>query len=601
LKGFELFARSLEQAGVEFCVLAQESGLGLENLSRALSEKGIEVLSPISETSAPMIADGYARASGKPAVVISSGDILKLIAGATSAWADKSPLILVSICPDDPARNSPVFDRELVDLKQVFKPITRFQARAKSAREIPELLIRCFREAISFRGGPVFLEIPALVLEEEFGPREEWLSRIEDRLQNAHAPTRSTGDPVRIQEAVEMLRGAARPMIFSGGGVIRSGASHELNQLAELMGIPITSSMGGMGSALPDNPCYIGPPSYLSGEAFHTAIKAADVVLAVGCVFSGLDGFGLPPIWSSKIRFIQINVDPEDIAYNPRAALSIVGDARLILAQMIKLASGFQVPSPRRDWVEKLKTLNQEHRQRVIAESSRPWKRIHPATLALEMHRIIEGDTDFYAVLDGGNTCLWAGMLIDLPGPGHGFFPTGMGTLGSGIPIAMGVKKAVGDKRVFLINGDGSFLYNIQELETLRRYNIPLIIIIFNDSAWNMIRSGQVSFTGAVYGTDIPQTDYANVARSFGCFSAKVRRKEEIEPTFKQALESGMPAVIDVEIDPDSMPDSLISFARVEFEGAKMSPAGMLRSILSGKMNLDLRLLNQVRYIRKTF
>jgi acetolactate synthase-1/2/3 large subunit len=162
---------------------------------------------------------------------------------------------------------------------------------------------------------------------------------------------------------------------------------------------------------------------------------------------------------------------------------------------------------------------------------------------------MVEGDNTYRVVLDGGNTCLWVGMLMDAPGPGRCFFPTGMGTLGSGLPMAIGIKKAVGDARVILISGDGSFLYNMQEFETLRKYNIQILVVVFNDSAWNMIRTAQLSLIGHIQGTDIPYTDYARAAQSYGCFGAKVAKKDDIDKAVRAAMESHFPAVVDFEIN----------------------------------------------------
>ena len=598
MKGLEIFARSLILSGVDFCVLAQARGL--EDVSRAFAGQGIETLVPVSETAAMMIADGYARAGRRPGVVVSRGEIAKLITGTTSAWADKTPLLLFSIVPKSEGDSS-AWSWRKVDFKEVFKPITRFQARVSRAQDIPELLVRSFREAVSLRGGPVFLEIEASALEEESQFGESDFERIAEMLKRAPDLARPCAAPEQIEQALALLGSASRPLIFSGGGVFRSGAAEELNRLAELLRIPIISSMGGMGSAFASNPCYVGPPSYLAGEAFHAAIKYADVVLAAGCVFSGLDGFGLPPLWSKSIRFIQVNIDPEHIGFNPRAELAILGDLRLVISQMLDRAKGYAAPASREKWVAKLRRLNREHRERIIDEAGRNWKKIHPASLVLELSKFTTEIKDYYVVLDGGNTCLWAGMLVDLPGPGRGFFPTGMGTLGSGLPMAMGVKRVAGDAKVLLLSGDGSFLYNVQEFETLRKYKIPLVTIIFNDSAWNMIRAGQMSSYGEVYGTDLPESDYAAVARSFGCFGVKVRKKEEIAGAIREALASKAPAVVDVDIDVDSIPDSLISFALVEFEGAPLSMKGTLKSILSGRQKLDVRLWNQVKYIFKNF
>ena len=598
MTGKEFLAWILKSAGLKFCVFAQPE---LEpELASVFQENHLDFLTPITETASTQIADGYARASGKLGLVLAERDFEKLITGTTSAWADKTPMVLVFLVRGQKPGTYSHPDSGEVDFKRIFQPITRFQARVRALEKLAEVFIQAFRRAVSWQGGPVLVEVEEQVLEREITPSEQKLKEWEQRLKKSAQPLKAEADEELVEQAFELLAGAQRPLIFSGGGVIRSGASFELNQLAQKMEIPIVSSMGGMGSALPDNPVYLGPPSYLSGEAFHLAIKEADVVLAVGCVFSGLDGFGLPPLWSDKIKFIQVNIDPGHIGYNPPAELSLLGDARLIVQQLLARAEGYSPPSSRKEWVAKLQRLNQEHRQRTIDEASREWEKIHPATLVLELKKLLQEVPDFYAVLDGGNVCLWAGMLIDLPGPRRGFFPTGMGTLGSGLPMAIGVKKAVGDAPVFIISGDGSFLYSIAEFESLLKYQLPIKIVIFNDFAWNMIRAGQVSYGNEPVGTELPSVDYGEVAKSYGCFGAKVKTKEEIERALRQGLESPLPAVIDVEIDPDSIPDCLLSFGLVEFEGAEMSNWGVLKAILTGKRKLDIRLWNQFKYVGRS-
>ncbi len=597
MNGFELMAHFASFCGIDFCVCAQKQ---IERkISPYFSQKGIELIVPISETSASIIADGYARASGKIGLVLCEEEVEKLITGVTSTWADKTPMIIISIVPEASSNYDFAFERK-VDFTQIFKTITRWQKRIIQPDELLESLVQAVAEAVSWRGGPVFLEIALKVLEQKINLSEKELSEFEKRIKRAKEPAKSLPSSKLIDQAFELLARAQKPLIFSGGGVVRAGAVKELNQLAEIMQVPITSSMGGMGSALPTNPMYLGPPSYLSGEAFHYAIKNADVILAVGCVFSGLDGFGLPPLWSCSAQFIQVNIDPEHIAFNPPADLALLGNAELVISELLARAKNFKPSPKRKEWAQKLQRLNQEHRQRIINEAKRDWEKIHPAQLVLELKNLLRELDDFYAVLDGGNTCLWAGMLIDLPGERRGFFPTGMGTLGSGLPMAIGVKKAVGESApVVILSGDGSFLYSLQEFETLLKYQLPIKVVIFNDSAWNMIRAGQVSFVGEVFGTELPSSDYAEVAKSYGCFGAKVKKKEEIAPALQSALSSDLPAVVDVDIDPDTIPDSLISFAMVEFEGAGFGMLDMLKSLLKGKIKLDIRLLNQLKYILK--
>ena len=595
--GADLIARTLSAAGVK-SVFAKDHQLTRPIVSAARALSGVRVISPVSETTAVPMADGCTRYTGRPAVAITAGHghALSQAVGIASAWADKSPVITISVSPSEGTDSSPIFDREKWDGPGTFSAITRWQGSIRHAVDIVPVLTRAVREATSARCGPVHVQVDTDAVESLISnaPEEELIKSLSRSAQAASPPV---ADPEMIERAYKLLASARRPLILAGGGTIRAGAVTEVNELARRTGIPITSTMGGMGAALPDNPSYMGAASYLSGEAFHTAIKEADVVLAMGVCFSGLDGFGLPPLWSPKIKFIQANIWHEDIAINPNAEIALIGDAKQTASAMLELAPR-QAPDKESEWLSKLRKLDRQHLDRIYGEASRDWKLIHPAAAAEAMREVFE-PTEPLVVLDGGNTALWAGMLIPVPGPRRGFFPVGMGTLGLGIPVALGIKSVAGDRPVILASGDGAFMYNIQEMETMLNHDIPFTAVVFNDSAWNMIRAGQ-AMSGNVYGTDLPDQDYASVAKSFGISCKRVTKKEELLPTFKEARDSGGPSIIDVVTDPDSLPDSLISFARVEFHGAKMPPAKMLKSLFKGKTPMDVRGLNLLKFIIKT-
>jgi len=598
LTGAELLIRSLKAAGIEQAFMKEHPEL--EALEEAFATEGsVDLICPVSETSCVPMADGYTRFSGRPAAAISAsgGHALNQVVGVASAWADKSPVISVSVCPEPAESASPVYDRVNWEQQRAFDAVTRRTCAIDRWEKIPLVIRRGVLEATSARGGPVHIEIPETLLKQRAALDAKSSAIFASRWRLAQSQSPPMGDPSKVREATELLNNSERPLILAGGGVIRSGAVDEINELARKYNAPITTTMGGMGAALPDNPCFMGPSSYLSGEAFHTAIRQADVVLAVGCCFSGLDGFGLPPLWSSKIKFIQVNIDPEDIALNPPAAVAIAGDARQVLGQMLDSASP-RAARKSSGWLEKLKSLNRQHHDRIMEEAGRNWELIHPAHVPTIMYEVGIHE-DPILVLDGGNTALWAGMLIPVPGPRRGFFPMGMGTLGLGIPFSIGVKAAAGDRRVAILSGDGAFLYNVQELETMRRYDMPIASVIINDSAWNMIRAGQAA-AGVVFGTDLPSQDYAEVARSYGLFGKRVTRLEELRPALKEGLDSGKASVVDVVTDPNSLPDSLISFARVEFEGAKMPPMKLLKGLRSSSMKLDVRAWNMMKFISKT-
>lgn len=568
--GAKILARTLKACGIEFIFM--EDHPTTEFIARAIKDiQGLRLFRPISEIACVPMADACARYTGKPVVSLTTGGghCLNQIMGVTTAWGDKSPVITIAVCQETDFPRSPVFDREATNLENVFAPVCVYHTTIHKIRDLAPAIQRAARETVSARGGTAHIRIPLPLLESRKvsdikvpggeNPMAGWIPRISP----------PTGDPKTIRQAFELLKKARRPFIFAGGGVVRAGAADLLNRLAEKMGIPVLSSMGALDVIYPENPMYIGPSSYLAGEAFHDAIKKADVVLAVGVCFSGLDGFGLPPLWSGKIKFIQVNIDHQYIALNPGARIAIIADAGLFLSQMIDLVEKDPALPDRSEWVKRLKGKNRDHRKRMEKEARTHHSRegrFHPLAGLLAARQYIE-ESDAIAVVDGGNTPLWAGMSMRIKGPGRVFFPTGMATLGVGIPMALGLKAAAPDKPVMLLTGDGSLMYNIQELELIKRYNLPITIVVNNDSAWNMIRAGEVMINRSV-STELPEQNYADVAEAFGITVKRVSRLQEIPAMIRDAIQADHPVLIDIPTDKNVYPDALASFIRVEFMGS---------------------------------
>ncbi len=603
ISGADLLVKTLKACGVDFVFM--EEHLETKSIAESLSrEDTIRLINPVSEISCVPMADACTRYTGKPVVSITAGGghCLNQVMGLTTAWGDKSPVISIGVCKEVAYTASPIFDREHPDMDAVFSSISVYHAKIRQWEQIPEIIKRGARESMSAKGGTVHVEIPLTILETLKKPDDAWHLSQSDPLYRAQVTSPPMGDPKKIQNALSLLLGAERPIIFVGGGVIKANAVFEINELARKTGIPILSGMGALDGVYPDNPMYIGPSSYTGGEAFHGAIKKADVVLAVGACFSGLDGFGLPPIWSGDIKFIQVNIDHQYIALNPNAHIAIVADARHVVKQMLKRIDESNMIPDRSEWVSRLKQKNREHKARLFKEAVSHKNKdgqFHPALSFIKVKKIIES-SDALTVVDGGNTCLWAGMSINMKGPKRVFFPTGMATLGVGIPMALGLKAAAGDKPVVLVTGDGSLLYNIQELELIKKYNLPIIIVVNNDSAWNMIRAGEVMVNRAI-STELPRQNYTEVAKSFGIDVKRITHKEEIASVFRKALEKGGPMLIDVPTDKDVYPDSLVSFIRVEFMGTLTQPFKKLRELNQSKVKLFSRnTLNIIRFLIKT-
>ncbi len=591
ISGCDLLARSLERAGISFVTGKEEGALG-PVFKHFKSRKGITAVTPRGDTAGAMMAYGNTYYNLFPAIVLTStpAEAVNALTGVGTAWGDKVPVMVVSACPDPRTGASPLGRTQ----GRFFSPFCKWSAAVTGVEEIPAAVGRALREAMCGCSGPVHIDVPAGVLSREYETAEEsleaWLAaQIDPEPQAVIA-----GDPALIEKGLRMLLSAERPFIFSGGGVAHARAWAEMDRLVRLLGVPASTSMAGEGTILGDNPCYIGGPSYVGGEAFHRAIKRADCVLAVGTVLGGLEGFGQPPFWNADIRFIQVDIDPINICLNAPVEVSILGDAGAVLRQMLELVeSGEMKPNPaHRPWLEHLREVGKRWRARVEGEADASWPVIHQGYLARTVREAADPET-FFAI-DGGNTALWAGMFCMPHRPHSAVFPAGMGTLGCGIPVAIGIKAAHPERPLVLIQGDGSFLYNVQELDTARRLGMDFVTVIFNDGCWNMIKGCQDAFFGGRYvGAILGDIDYAAIARGFGCYGRRVEKAADIEPAFREARESGLPAVLDVVVDPNTFPEPLLSFALGEFEGVRINP---LRALGIPKIKIDRRLWNRAKY-----
>jgi thiamine pyrophosphate-dependent acetolactate synthase large subunit-like protein len=591
LSGSDLLARSLHRAGVVF-VTGKEGGRLGPVFSALGRNSGVTAVTPCGDIAGAMMAYGNTYYTFRPGLILAStpAEAVNAVAGVGTAWGDKVPVFLVTASPDR---------RVTADLpgrtnRRLFAPFTKWSDEVTRWEDIPSAVDRAVWEASTGCHGPVHLDIHERVLAEEREVSGEELEKMLKGLRGEPPQVPVEGDPELIKKGLQMLLSAQRPLIISGGGVVHAQAEEEMDALVRALQVPASTSMAGEGTVFGDNPYFIGGPSYVGGESFHRAVKRADVVLVVGAALGGLEGFGRPPFWNEDIRFVQVDIDPTRISLNVPVEVAVVGDAKAVLRQMLAMVEEGEVkPNPaHREWLTHLLEVQRRWRSRVEAEADGSWAVIHQGYLARKIRELCPPET--FLVIDGGNTALWAGTFCMIHRPKSALFPAGMGTLGSGIPIAIGIKAADPDRPLVIAQGDGSFLYNIQELETARRLGMSFVVVIFNDGCWNMIKGAQDAFFGARHvGSVIGDVDYAAVARGLGCWGKRVERAEEIEPAFREAASSGLPAVLDVKVDADTFPEQLISFALGEFEGVRFS---LLRALGIPKFKLDRRLLNRAKY-----
>ncbi|MDR4507899.1 MAG: thiamine pyrophosphate-binding protein [Candidatus Brocadiaceae bacterium] len=604
ISGNELIARSLVANGISYVFTTSSDRLG-PLMTYLETKTTVKVIIARSEGAATLMADGYIRRSGKSAVIVTddNGRSLEQIYGVANAWADKTPLLSLSICNDDEVDYNKGFNRYRYDQNGVYQEITIWRKRVNSIESIPDSIKKGIVESTRQKRGPVHIDIPFGLLEKTASFDVAVFSTPASIKKNEMRPARLAGDERCIEKAASSIKNAKKPFIFCGGGVKVSEAYDEVIRFIEEFKIPAATTMGGFGSIPLDHEYCLGGPAYTSGEAFHVAIHDADVVIALGVSFCGLDGFGLPPLWSEKIKFIHVDIDPLQIGLNVSPEISILGDVKTVLDQLTEQlrSDGFTSKPAWRSWVKYLSLLKEGRYKRLNKFTNKKWPMIQQGKVIEELGKVIKRD-DLVLVMDGGNTPVFFAMHAPSLGPRQSFYPFGMAAIGCGIPYAIGVQLASPGKRVMLITGDGSFLYHVQELETICRLNLPIMIIISNDSAWNMIRAMQYfMFGGNFVGTTLPDIDYAKIGRGFGLHATRVGKASDILPAYEKGVNTGRAALIDIITDKNNFPDCLASFSLIEFDGLLklLNPIKLLKSSLL-IINLGWsKLFFNLTYIRK--
>ncbi len=545
ITGGELLLKCLKAEGVEmmFGVLDGSFNAWLAKLK----DYEMGYICPRHEAAAAHMAEAWARVRGGPGVVIGGigPGAANMVSGVAVAYAEGSPLIVIS----GQRRRSIIYpDRggsfQVLDLLDFYRPVTKWRAGLRDLRRLPELMRTAFRTALSGRPGPVYIEIPEDLMR----------GTIDDAQIDIWPPDRyrvsdlGVGDPAKIAQAADMLMSAQRPLLHAGNGVIWSGAAAEFVALGEHLGAAMTTTLAARGAAPEDHPQYLHA---LNRDALEAARGEADIVLAVGTRLGELDGWGRSPLWGDpKIqKLIQVDADPTSIGVNHPVDLGIIGDAGAVLAALRQIvAARIPARSPHDGFA---------HYNKLTAE----WRRELAQNLTygggegINSGRMVQAVRAFFprdaiAVQDGGNTSLWCANYNLIYEPRTYLYTAKFGHLGTGLPYAIGAKLAQPDRPVYLITGDGALGFNIQELETARRHNVPIVIVVAADQGWGMERSSQLfAQVGAMIETEHHPTRYDVIAQAFGCHGELVTELDQLTPALERAQASGQPALIQVMVD----------------------------------------------------
>ena len=517
---------------------------------RAISlDPTVEYIGTRHEAAAAHMAAATFHSTGRLGVCI--GDMGpgggNLISGVASAFNNNIPML--ALTSNNPNRGTYPFNGMFMDMDFVnlFKPITKWNAHVKDPFRIPELVRWAVKEALLGRPGPVHLDLAAdaltatVEIDEALFVSEPRHYRVTDR-------SRTTAGP--IEAAAELLVNAKKPLLLAGGGVIASEAVPEFRELAHLLRAPATATQMGLGAVSSQESSYIGQGGIIAGHAVVRAMQEADVVLAVGCRFSSWIWDNDGPLVKGKNgqKLIHIDIDPSVIGRLNRIEVGLLGDAKAVLIdllQSIRCRDLSSIPTERQ-WTRSLMDTYRSYRQQLMNHNEHEDMVMHPAELAQEIGRHLPEDA--LVVFDGGHTTFWSNDFTPILKARTRFHDPGMSQLGFGTPYAHAIKMLYPDRPVFNIIGDGSFGFTLQELDTARRYGIRVIHIIHNNGSWGIQRNSQKEMFQYEYGVDLTGTNYAEIAKAFGCYGERISSLEHVLPAIHRAEESGLPAVIDVQV-----------------------------------------------------
>ncbi len=499
------------------------------------------------EKAAAYMADGYARASGKPGVCMAQMiGASNLAAGLRDAHMAGAPVIAITGGPTAQSRYRHAY-QEVDDISQ-FYAVTKFNAQVDSVARMPDLLRQAFRVATSGAPGPVHLRIQS-----HLGQMTEEEAELEALVEPmyARAPAfRPEPEIERVLDALAKIAAAQRPVIVAGGGVMTSRAGPELVALAERLGVPVATSLNAKAVIADAHPLAVGVPGAYSRDCANRTLAEADLVFFIGSHCGGqvTNNWMFPPHGTSVV---QLDIDPEELGRNYPNAVSILGDAKVSLRRMLYAAPP-QPPENRAPWVKHVQGIVAAWRMENLPMRTSEAVPIRPERICKAISDVLPSDG--VVVSDTGHAGIWTARMIELNKPGQRYYRTA-GSLGWGLPGALGVKCALPDRPVVCFTGDGGLYYHIAELETASRHNINAVIVVNNNSALNQeIKLNDIAYGGKQHGRAeemwrFPQLDFAKIAEGFGCIGIRVEKPGELGDALKHAIALDRPVVVDVVTD----------------------------------------------------
>lgn len=483
------------------------------------------------EQGAAHAADGYARATGKVGVVMSTSGpgATNLVTGIATAYLDSIPL--VAICGNVPTTQIGTDSFQEIDITGVTLPITKHNYFVGSVENLADTIREAFALAQSGRPGPVLIDVPKDVQTAVCDYEPQAPVQPEER----HA-----AKDVRIKEAAALINASKRPFIYFGGGLITSEAQEEMLALAEKIDAPIGCSLMGLSGIPTDHPCFLGMQGMHGHYASSMAMHDADLIISLGVRFNDRVT-GNREKFAKLAQIIHIDVDGSELSKTVNSACGLRGDVKLTLQKLIPLVNAEQKP----DWEKAVKALKETENDYL---DIRPGLTPRNAIMTLNKHL---GENTAVAT-DVGQHQMWAAQNVNFKKPRRFISSGGLGTMGFGLGAAIGAAVGTGERSV-LVTGDGSFGMCLNELTTAVTYNVPVVILLMNNGVLGMVRQWQTLFFNKHYSNTIldRKTDFVALARAFGADGEAVDTVAALDKAFEHAFSCDGPYVIDCRIDKD--------------------------------------------------
>ncbi len=539
MNGAEMVVKSLEAEGVK--TMFGLPGGTVIHLYDAIYDSKINHILMRHEQAAAHAADGYARASGRPGVCIATSGpgATNLVTGIATANLDSVPLVAITGQVATGVIGTDAFQE--ADIVGATLPLVKHSMQVRSPEQIPTAIKKAFHIASTGRPGPVLVDVPADV-QKGIGTFS-----YPEKVDFPGYHPESVLEIESLDEAAAMLEQAHRPVIFAGGGVISSGASEKLTDFAERLEIPVTTTLLGKGAFPESHPLglSLGMAGMHGHPAANRALMSADVILTIGSRFSDRTT-GKRDRFAPEAKIIHIDLDPAEIDKTIGSDVWLVGDALFIIDLLDKAVKKKQ---DRSAWIDRLAEIRRDEPMPHVKFDGKiaPWQ-------VLEALREITGGNAVVTTEVGQNQ-MWAAQHYKTEHPRRFLSSGGLGTMGFGFPAAIGAAYACPNQHICCVAGDGSLMMNIQELDTCARYNIPVKIILLNNSCLGNVRQWQEIFYNARYSNTIYHKvpDFLKIAEGMGVQGYSANKPEDIHKTLEKALEQPGAALIDFRIPQEAM------------------------------------------------